>query len=89
MGSLVGIMGMALIQGYLCFMRKVNKCVENPGFGMGHIFFAGILGTTLYAQIFSLFFRVNMEANILLMVLSFIYILWQKTFIATENRFPH
>ena len=82
MGSLVGIMGMALIQGYLCFMRKVNKCVENPGFGMGHIFFAGILGTTLYAQIFSLFFRVNMEANILLMVLSFIYILWQKTFIA-------
>lgn len=81
MGILVLIMGAALMQGYLCLMGKINKGVEDPAFNVGHVFFAGILGTTLYAQIFSLFYRVNLEANIVLVVISFAYVLWQRQYL--------
>ena len=49
---------------------------------MGHVFLTGILGTTLYAQVFSIFYRVNLEANILLIVLSLLYIIWQRKYAA-------
>lgn len=82
MGILVLLMGTAVMQGYLWMMKKVNKGVENTSFNIGHVFFAGILGTTLYAQIFSLFYRVNLEANILLVMLLLIYTIWQKKYLA-------
>ncbi len=81
MGVLVFIVGTAIMQGYLCLMKKVNKGIENTEFGVGHVLLSGILGTTLYAQIFSLFYRVNIEANILLIVCSLIYVLWQRNFL--------
>lgn len=80
MGILVFIMGLALMQGYLLLMKKINKGLENADFGVGHVFLTGILGTTLYAQVFSIFYRVNLEANILLIVLSLLYIIWQRKY---------
>ena len=73
MGILVLVMGMAVMQGYLWLMKKINKSIENPAYNVGHVFFAGILGTTLYAQIFSLFYRVNLEANIMLIIIFLMY----------------
>lgn len=83
MGILVLIMGMALMQGYLYMAKKVNKSTEDREFGVGHAFFAGILGTTLYAQIFSLFFRVNLEANIVLIILSLVYVILQRKYVVS------
>ncbi len=81
MGSIVLLAGFALMQGYFALMKKVNghACKDNLGFT--HVMFAGILGTTLYAQIFSLFYRVNIEANFLLLILVVIYFVSQKKYI--------
>ena len=80
MGVLVFIVGMALMQGYTVLMKKVNKMEELPSFGIGHVLFVGILGTTIYAQLFSIFYRVNIEANIILVVMALIYVLWQRKY---------
>ncbi len=82
MGILVCIMGTALMQGYLYIMKKINNEIEHAGYNIGHVFLTGILGTTLYAQIFSLFYRVNLEANILLIVILTCYVIWQKKYLA-------
>lgn len=82
MGILVLVMGMAVMQGYLWLMKKINKSIENPAYNVGHVFFTGILGTTLYAQIFSLFYRVNLEANIMLIIILALYVIWQRKYIA-------
>ncbi len=82
MGVLVFLMGVALMQGYAGLMVKINKIEQKICFGAGHVLLAGILGTTLYAQIFSLFYRVNIEANILLIVLLIVYALWQRGYLA-------
>ena len=81
MGILVFVMGMALMQGYLLLMKKVNNGLAKEDFHIGHVLFAGILGTTLYAQIFSLFYRVNLEANMVLMIVLALYLIWQHKFI--------
>ena len=81
MGVLVFLMGTALMQGYTALMSKVNKGKKDSVFGIAHVFFAGILGTTLYAQIFSLFYRVNIEANIILVILLIIYAWWQRRYL--------
>lgn len=81
MGILVFLMGMALMQGYLKLMKKVDKGMVKDDFNIGHTFLAGILGTTLYAQVFSLFYRVNLEANIVLMIVLLVYLVWQHNFI--------
>ena len=81
MGILVLVAGTALMQGYTTLMNKINRQGQEPVFGIGHVLFAGILGTTLYAQIFSLFYRVNIEANIVLMVLLLAYAVWQRKYI--------
>ena len=82
MGILVVIAGIALMQGYLLLMKKINKTIETGLFSVSHALFAGILGTTLYAQMFSLFYRVNLEANILLIVLTLIYAVLQRKYVA-------
>ena len=82
MGVLVSVMGMALMQGYLGLMKRMNKNMENPTYNVGHVFFAGILGTTLFAQIFSLFYRVNLEANITLILILAAYVIWQRKYIS-------
>lgn len=82
MSILVLVTGVALMQGYLCLMKKINKSVEKTVYNVGHILFAGILGTTLYAQIFSLFYRVNLEANIVLVIILAAYVIWQRKYIS-------
>ena len=81
MGILVCVMGAALMQGYLYIMKKINNGIEQAEYNIGHIFLTGILGTTLYAQIFSLFYRVNLEANILLVLILLCYIAWQRKYL--------
>lgn len=81
MGCLVFVAGVALMQGYVLLMKKINKQENSTGFGIGHVLFAGILGTTLYAQIFSLFYRVNVEAGIVLIALAVVYVIWQRGYI--------
>ena len=81
MGILVCIMGVALMQGYLYIMKKINNGTGQAEYNIGHVFLTGILGTTLYAQIFSLFYRVNLEANILLMVILVGYVIWKKKYL--------
>jgi len=80
-GMLVLVAGTALMQGYTLLMEKVNKEKSENSSGIGHVLIAGILATTVYAQVFSLFYRVNMEANIVLVVLSVGYVLWQRKYI--------
>ena len=82
MGILVSAMGFALMQGYLALFSKLNKQEHKPEYGIVHVLLAGILGTTIYAQVFSLFYRVNIEANILLIVVLAGYVLWQRKYIA-------
>ena len=84
MGILVFLTGMALMQGYCSLMEKVNKQKSGIDFGVGHALFAGILGTTLYAQIFSLFYRVNLEANIVLLIIVFGYGVWQRKYLVKK-----
>lgn len=81
MGIPVFLLGTALMQGYTGLMSKVNREKIANDFGIAHVLFAGILGTTIYAQIFSLFYRVNMEANILLIVLLAVYSLLQRKYL--------
>lgn len=81
MGVLVFAAGMALMQGYTLLMEKINEQKSDIGFGIGHVLLAGILGTTLYAQIFSLFYRVNWEANVVLIIFALVYAVWQKKYI--------
>ena len=54
-GILTSAMGFALMQGYMALMAKLNKQEKKTDFGFIHVLMAGILGTTLYAQVFSLF----------------------------------
>lgn len=82
MGVLVFLMGTALMQGYFFLMEKINKGVENAAYNIGHVFCTGILGATLYAQIFSLFYRVHLEANVGLILLMSVYIVWQRKYLA-------
>lgn len=81
MGILVFIVGIALMQGYTVLMKKVDKKDRELDYGIGHVLFAGILGTTVYSQLFSIFWRVNIEANIGLMVMVLLYALWQRKYI--------
>lgn len=81
MGILVLFAGIAVMQGYFSLVKKINKDLTDTEFGVGHALFAGILGTTLYAQVFSLFYRVNLEANIVLIALILVYIILERRFI--------
>lgn len=80
-GIFVFLTGMAGMQGYLVLMKKIDKGSFHREFGIGHVLFTGILGTTLYAQIFSLFYKVSLEANLFLMGLLFFYLLTQRKFV--------
>ncbi len=82
MGLLVTVMGFALMQGYLALFAKLNKQELKPEYGIVHVLLVGILGTTLYAQVFSLFYRVNLEANVVLIFLLAVYVIWQRKYIA-------
>lgn len=81
-GILTSAMGFALMQGYTVLFAKLNKQEQSMEYGFMHVLLAGILGTTLYAQIFSLVYRVNVEANIVLVVILAVYALWQRKYIA-------
>ncbi len=81
-GFLTSVMGFALMQGYTFLFAKLNKQEAKRDYGFMHVLLAGILGTTLYAQIFSLFYRVNVEANILLIIVLTGYVIWQRKYIA-------
>jgi len=85
-GILVSVVGFAVMQGYLTLLGKENRKESCAGYGIVHVLIAGIMGTTLYAQIFSLFYRVNIEANIVLMLLALLYVLWQKKYIINVLR---
>lgn len=60
---LTSAMGFALMQGYTVLFAKLNKQKASRDYGFMHVLLAGILGTTIYAQVFSLFYRVNIEAK--------------------------
>lgn len=81
-GLLVSVAGFALMQGYTALMAKLNKQEKKTDFGFIHVLMAGILGTTFYAQVFSLFYRVNIEANLVLILLLAVYAIWQRKYIA-------
>lgn len=81
MGGIVFLLGCALMQGYFFLMKKVNGQECDSVFGLSHVLFAGVLGTTLYAQIFSIFYRVNVEANIGIVALAMFYLVWQRKYI--------
>lgn len=81
MAGIIFIMGIALMQGYFLILGKVNKEKRDVEFGFTHVMFAGIMGTTFYAQIFSIFYRVNIEANIVLLILMVVYAVWQQKYI--------
>ena len=81
MGVVVFLMGTAMMQGYTALMSKVNKEKYANDYSVAHVLFVGILGTTLYAQIFSLFYRVNLEANIILIIFLMLYALWQRSYL--------
>lgn len=81
MGILVMLVGIAFMQGYLYIMSKINNEIKTTEYNAGHVLLAGIMGTTLYAQIFSLFYRVNLEANILLMFIVACYVIWQRKYL--------
>lgn len=83
-GVLVFLCGTALIQGYKKLIKIVDKEVKRIEFGVIHIFFTGILGTTLYAQVFSLFYRVNIESNILLIILLAVYGIIQRGYLREQ-----
>ena len=83
---LTSAMGFALMQGYTVLFAKLNKQKASRDYGFMHVLLAGILGTTIYAQVFSLFYRVNIEANILLIVILAGYALWQRKYIADMLR---
>ncbi len=86
MGMLVFLCGLALTQGYRKLMKAVDEEKEEMDFGIAHILFTGILGTTLYAQTFSLFYRVDIEANIILIILLILYAFSQHKYIGKELR---
>ena len=83
MGLLCGASGFALLRGYHLVMNKLNPGSKEPAFGISHILMAGIVGTTLYAQIFSVFGRVNAEAFLVLAAASILYLVWQRKAVAS------
>jgi len=82
MGILILMTGLGLMQGYAILMKKVNIQEENMDFSIIHVLFAGIMGTTLYAQMFSIFHKVSLEAVIVLSGLVLCYGIWQRRYLA-------
>ena len=81
MGGLVFLTGTALVQIYMRLVGKTDKDMSERKPAIAHILFSGIMGTTLYAQVFSLFYRVNWEANLVLVMLAAVYGINQRHFI--------
>lgn len=82
MGISVFVAGLSLMQGYTFLMKKVNMQEGKMEFGIIHVLFAGIMGTTLYAQMFSIFYRVSLEADIVLLGIILCYGIWQRRYMA-------
>lgn len=78
MGLLCGASGFALLRGYHLVMNKLNEEEAAFDYGISHIIMAGIVATTLYAQVFSVFFRVNAEAFLVLTAACLLFLVWQR-----------
>lgn len=73
MGILVFLMGTAILQGFQYVMQCVGEDTSKMQPVPGHVLFLGIMGCTLYAQVFSLFGGVSREAVLLLGLLAAAY----------------
>ncbi len=78
MGLLCGASGFALLRGYHLVMNKLNAERAAFTYDISHIIMAGIVATTLYAQVFSIFYRVNVEAFLGLAAACVLYLVWQR-----------
>lgn len=69
------------ILGNAC-MRMHNKLIKcNREVGLFEIIFAGIMVTTMYAQIYSLFGALNIVSNVVLIVATIIYALFDRKYL--------
>lgn len=73
MGSMVAIAGVGILQGFQFVTKKTGTagCSSPPS--IGYILFLGVMGTTLYAQVWGIFWGIGFEANVVLMVLTVVY----------------
>ncbi len=67
------VFGLALTQCYQFIFNALTEKKDSMSLPVTAVLISGLLGTSLYAQIFSLFYRVNWEANLLLILCLAIY----------------
>ncbi len=67
------VLGLALTQVYQLVFNALTDKKDRMNLPLTAVLVSGLLGMTLYAQIFSLFYRVNWEANLLLLLCLGIY----------------
>lgn len=81
MGVIVYFCGNAFLH---LFDRLVNK-EQNDYKNLGHVLFSGIVVTTLYAQVFSLFYQVSFLANIVLIISVLLYIALDRKYLCKRR----
>ena len=81
MGVIAGVTGLALLQGFYMVTDKISPEKKRNFPSIGYILFLGIMGCTLYAQIWGIFSGISLNANLVLLVFITLYIFFSRKYI--------
>ncbi len=72
------------VYGYI-FLQLYEKLTgKQSDFSLFQALFSGIMVLTCYAQIFSVFYRVALIANIVMVIVALLYCIWQRNYLARQ-----
>ena len=78
MGSIVCIMGIAVFHGFQLVTKKINAEGKNRLPSFSYVLFLGVMGCTLYAQLWGIFGGIAFEANLVLLIMVLLYTFFSK-----------
>lgn len=81
MGSIVCIMGIVVFHGFQLVTKKINAEGKNRLPSFSYVLFLGVMGCTLYAQLWGIFGGIAFEASIGLLIMVFLYIVFFPRYI--------
>lgn len=81
MGSIACIMGIAVFHGFQLVTKKINAEEKNRLPSFSYVLFLGVMGCTLYAQLWGIFGGIAFEASIGLLIMVFLYIVFFPRYI--------
>ena len=78
MGSIACIMGIAVFHGFQLVTKKINTEEKNRLPSFSYVLFLGVMGCTLYAQLWGIFGGIAFEANLVLLIMVLLYTFFSK-----------